>query len=235
MKEVLIPIGSNLEIPDYTRDNLIWDFKLKFRGELYKYAPNTPIIWKTTPSRKNSNIGQYMVVEIEENSLPSHNRGNDNESQTIPQSNPERKKRDNFWQKYSISFKSDSGSFSLNIRHFIIHYMIYKQFGDLNIGYYDSGHADIILDSELFQDLDALKWFSNKTKEFKSVCKAAKQNCGEFNKRSKILSKCQEMRLEQSYDTTTLHNISDEDLIKVLFSYASRNIIYYMIQIKNRT
>lgn len=231
--EIVLPLGEDIEVPNYSKDNFIWDFKLQIKKQLYIHAGNSPIIWKTTPSRKNSNVGQYMIVKLGNDILPTHKRKC---SSTSPLDNmplrKDKKKRNNFWQTYMIHFTRDSLKFSMNLRHFIIHAMVYKKYGSLNLDNYDKESLTLILTSQEFEMLGLLTWFDDDEDEFRNVAKAAKKNCKHETKRDQIISKCQDFAVNKFFNITTFETMIPADLNHILFSNSSPEIVQYIFELK---
>ena len=231
--EIVVPLAEGIELPNYSKDNFLWEFKLQIKNQLYIHAGNSPIIWKTTPSRKNSNVGQFMEVKIGNDILPTHKRKYSSTSllDNMPL-RKDKKIRNNFWQTYMIDFKKNSLRFCMNLRHFLIHVMVYKKHGSLNLDNYAVESLTLILTSPEFEMLGLLTWFDEDEDEFKNVAKAAKKNCIDEIKRDQIISKCQGFTINKFFDITTFETMIFTDLNEILFSNSSPEIVQYISELR---
>ena len=88
------------------------------------------------------------------------------------------------------------------------------------------------MNTNFFRDTEVLKWFNNSNIEFKSVCKAAKKNLRDVDKKTSILLKCRNVTYSSSYDTTLLNALPIEELNELLFSNVSPDIIQYIATLR---
>ena len=61
--------NNMFEQGDISPEHIINEFGLQLCKTIYEEVDN-PIVWKTTPSRKNSNLRHFMTVKISKPQLP---------------------------------------------------------------------------------------------------------------------------------------------------------------------
>ena len=176
--------------------------------------------------REQKKVNETKVRQREEINLMS------DDSSTEHQSNRQKRKRDNFWQTYAHVLEGERKKFTITIRHFIIHYIMYYLFKELNLDNYKGKQLSKVMNSNFFRDTGVLKWFDNGESEFQNVCKAAKRNLREVDKKTSILLKCRNVTYSSSYDTTLLNALPIEELNELLFSNVSPDIIQYIATLR---
>lgn len=228
---MILPISDNMKIMDYSKDHFVCDFKLQIKEQLCINTTESPIIWKTTPSRKNSNIGQYLMVNIDSVTLPTY----DIKEENVDTGHVVTKKtRDNFWQSFKYNLTDGTLCFAINIRHFMIHVLVNRHHQNNHPKNYNSNEINLLLKSEEAQNLDILSWFNSDSREFKSVSKSAGKNCKDDRKRDIIFNKCVSLHYIETFDTSLIDEQNQTKMNDTLFSCISPDIVQYLLLKKNK-
>jgi len=142
--------------------------EILFDTIIYKCLDNesTPIVWKTTPSRMNSDKGTFMFVRIKGNILPSNSRVQEmkrTETQTsYPGKNDKKPTRDDFFAKTTQTIYGKRGNtFTMNMRLFILHLLMYDHHKRLDKTDYISSNNHNFRNSKYFKALNFSDWYRN--------------------------------------------------------------------------
>ena len=236
--------GNNIFLPeDILPDKIINEFGLQLSKTICEEVDN-PIIWKTTPSRKHSNLGHFMTVNISKPQLPPLGSTLSTVSTFEPQnitaitiySSPP-KKRDDFFSKLVNDFDSidHTASFQMNLRSFLLHVIIFKIHGNHSHENYEKKAMRVMMENGIFKSLDYGKWFRNSS-AFGDFCKNSKKKIQKFNpgQKSYLELKCGDYIIHQDdYEIPENQRQDISILTAYCFKGANANIIELITQKHN--
>ena len=147
---------------------------------------DSPIVWKTIPSRKKSNVGEYALVHIDEHCYPSNTEAADDGFNKIQYT--ERIK--NFQKTYKLYLgpRADGSYFHMSYRVFLFHVLMYDFFGNLDTCNYKQKNFSKVMSRDIVESLGVRKWYIDAEiiKSAKSSLLASSKN----NKTSVISHYC---------------------------------------------
>ena len=224
IKEVILNLTIHINSADFTKEKFLWEFKVQIKNQLNIHASEKPIIWKTKPSRKNSDMCKCVTVNIENHVLPSFSETTINLNETV-QNRAVREQRDNSWSKFKCSLHKDSTQFKVNIRHFIIHCLIFDLHKNLDLKYYENKKSRQIYESERFRELELNTWFEDDYAHFQNACKNAKNNCKVQSRRNLLEEKCEQFNFSSTFNAQELREMDKKRFIDIIFKETNKSII----------
>ena len=235
--------NNMFEQGDISPEHIINEFGLQLCKTIYEGEDN-PIVWKTTPSRKNSNLGEFITVNISKPQLPplgsavstvSTYKAENTPPITISSVAPN--KRDDFFSDLVNDFTSIDGtaSFQMNLRSFLLHVIIFKSHENFSQENYETKSMGVMKQKGIFKSLQYGNWFRS-SQSFRDFIKNTKRQINRFSlaQKSLLASKCHTYTIHDS--AYGLHEDQPQDisaLTKFCFKGTNANI-FELITLKYR-
>ena len=143
-----------------------------------------PIVWKTTPSRRNISIGQFQIVQIDPKNIPSiqYTLVAGNTNPMIMNTSLRNDKKDTFFSQLSHSFEygTTGDQIKINIRKFLLYVLIWKSNGHISKKQFTTAKINLLMTNHVFQSIDFVNWFKDEH-SFRAHCKNAKKGWEKYS------------------------------------------------------